>query len=60
MKEDYDHLRTERLDLQEEDFLPEYFVKDAPTYKRNPIAINLPWLINGAPTLALQSRFMGE
>jgi len=34
--------------------------KDAPTFKRNEVAINLPWLINGAPFNDLKTRFMGE
>ncbi|CDW84894.1 UNKNOWN [Stylonychia lemnae] len=45
---------------QDDDFLPEYLVKDAPSYKRNPVSINLPWLINGAPNIDLKTRFMGE
>jgi len=34
--------------------------KDSPGFKRNTVAINLPWLINGAPVQNIQSRFMGE
>jgi hypothetical protein len=34
--------------------------KDAPTYKRNEVSINLPWLINGAPFNEIKTRFMGE
>lgn len=33
---------------------------DAPSYKRNIEAINLPWLINGAPDMDIQMRFLGE
>jgi hypothetical protein len=43
-----------------EDFLPDYLVKDAPSYKRNTVPINLPWLIIGAPTIDIKTRFMGE
>lgn len=44
----------------DDDFLPDYLIKDAPTYKRNTTAINLPWLISGAPTIDIKTRFMGE
>jgi len=63
---DYDHLAKhekgarEQADLDDDDFLPDYLAKDAPTFKRNEVAINLPWLINGAPFNELKTRFMGE
>jgi hypothetical protein len=50
----------EQADLDDDDFLPDYLAKDAPTFKRNEVAINLPWLINGAPFNELKTRFMGE
>jgi len=40
--------------------LPDYFVEGAPTYKRNVVSINLPWLISGAPDISIQTRFLGE
>jgi hypothetical protein len=40
--------------------LPDYLAKDAPSFKRNEVSINLPWLINGAPFNELKTRFMGE
>ena len=50
---EYDHLSKARkgthAEIDDEDFLPDFMAKDAPTVKRNPISINLPWLINGAP-----------
>jgi hypothetical protein len=49
-----------KSDANDEDFLPDYLVKNAPTFKRNPISINMPWLINGAPSIELKTRFMGE
>jgi citrate lyase synthetase len=69
LKDDYDHLQkgpghatieNTGFDIGDEEFLPDYFVEDAPTYKRNTVAINLPWLINGAPDIEIQTRFMGE
>jgi len=60
LKDDYDHLKKLDINVQDEEFLPDYFVKDAPTYKRNPVSINLPWLINGAPNIDIKTRFMGE
>ena len=61
LDDDYDHLsKGKNTSAQDEDFLPDYMVKDAPTYKRNEVAINLPWLINGAPFNELKTRFMGE
>lgn len=48
------------MDLGENEYLPDYFVIDAPSYKRNTVAINLPWLINGAPEIEIQTRFVGE
>lgn len=59
LKDDYDHLGNER-DISEEDFLPDYFSKDSQEYKRNPITINLPWLINGAPNMEMKTRYMGD
>lgn len=47
-------------EIDDDDFLPDYMAKDAPTYKRNPVSINLPWLINGAPFNEIKTRFMGE
>ena len=35
-------------------------IEDAPTFKRNEVNINLPWLINGAPFNEIRTRFMGE
>ena len=61
LADDYDHLAKETKDkkttgdkqfgteIDDDDFLPDYLAKDAPEYKRNPVSINLPWLINGAP-----------
>lgn len=46
--------------MKDDDFLPDYLVKDAPSYKRNTVAINLPWLISGAPSIEIKTRFMGE
>lgn len=70
LQDDYDHLKKERTDRQiiedtgfdlgDDEFLPDYFVQDAPSYKRNTVAINLPWLINGAPDIDIQTRFLGE
>merc|ERR1711990_30382 len=45
---------------EQDEFLPDYLVPDAPTYKRNTVAINLPWLINGAPDIPIQTRFLPE
>jgi hypothetical protein len=53
-------LRKDRVEIDDDEFLPDYMVKDAPTYKRNPVAINLPWLINGAPSIDIKTRYMGE
>jgi hypothetical protein len=44
----------------DEDFLLEYLVKDAASYKRNTVPINLHWLIIGAPTIDIKTRFMRE
>ena len=67
MEDDYDHLAKDKgmktdhgTEVDDDEFLPDYMVKDAPTYKRNPVSINLPWLINGAPFNDLKTRFMGE
>jgi hypothetical protein len=48
--------------VKDDEFLPDYFSKDAIdlTFKRNPLSINLPWLINGAPNIDIKTRFMGE
>ena len=60
--DDYDHLSKGKdhatiqntgFDIGDDEFLPDYFVLDAPTYKRNTVAINLPWLINGAPDIPI-------
>ena len=67
--DEYDHLskgdnhatiQNTGFDIGDDEFLPDYFVLDAPTYKRNTVAINLPWLINGAPDIPIQTRFLGE
>ena len=69
LQDDYDHLKKEKghatiestgFDIGDDEFLPDYFVLDAPSYKRNTVAINLPWLINGAPELPIHTRFLGE
>jgi len=65
LDDSYDHLAGEKkssfgTEFEDDEFLPDYMVKDAPTYKRNPMSINLPWLINGAPYNELKTRFMGE
>ena len=45
---------------EQDEYLPDYLVPDAPTYKRNTVPINLPWLINGAPEIPIQTRFLPE
>jgi hypothetical protein len=69
LEDDYDHLSAIKIPTgvsqsqvlpNDEDFLPDYLVKDAPSYKRNTVPINLPWLISGAPTIDIKTRFMGE
>lgn len=66
MDDSYDHLSKEKTtkdfgtEIDDEDFLPDFFEGDAPSYKRNPVSINLPWLINGAPFNEIRTRFMGE
>ena len=69
LQDDYDHLKKEKghatientgFDIGDDEFLPDYFVLDAPSYKRNTVSINLPWLINGAPELPIHTRFLGE
>lgn len=66
LDDSYDHLASESkkndfgTELNDDDFLPDYMAKDAPTYKRNPVSINMPWLINGAPFNEIKTRFMGE
>jgi hypothetical protein len=65
LADEYDHLSTQKATtkgkvVSDDDFLPDYLVKDAPTYKRNTVSINLPWLISGAPTIDIKTRFMGE
>jgi hypothetical protein len=54
------HPELIRKNIEDEEFLPDYLIKDAPSYKRNPLSINLPWLINGAPDIEIKTRFMGE
>jgi len=69
LEDDYDHLKKGKdaatientgYDIGDDEFLPDYFVQDAPTYKRNTVSINLPWLVNGAPEIDIQTRFLGE
>ena len=66
LSDDYDHLSgkkptaTASIVNDDDDFLPDYMVKDAPSYKRNVVSINMPWLISGAPTIDIKTRFMGE
>jgi hypothetical protein len=69
LQDDYDHLKKESnhatiestgYDIGDDEFLPDYFVEGAPTYKRNTVSINMPWLINGAPEIDIQTRFLGE
>lgn len=69
LQDDYDHLKKKEgfatiqnsgYDIGDDEFLPDYFVEGAPSYKRNVEAINMPWLINGAPELEIQTRFLGE
>ena len=69
LQDDYDHLqkgenhatiKSTGYDIGDDEFLPDYFVLNAPTYKRNTVAINLPWLVSGAPEIDIQNRFMGE
>ena len=59
LDDEYDHL-TKPTQIEDDEFLPDHFMKKAPEYKRNPIAINLPWLINGAPEIDIKTRFMGD
>ena len=67
LEDGYDHLAKGKgnsaqfgAEVDDDEFLPDYMAKDAPTYKRNPVSINLPWLINGAPFNEIKTRFMGE
>ena len=67
LDDSYDHLASDKsktggfgAEMEDDDFLPDYMAKDAPTFKRNPVSINLPWLINGAPFNEIKTRFMGE
>ena len=65
LDDSYDHLSKEGgaktpTQLEDEDFLPDYLKKDAPTFKRNDVSINLPWLINGAPFYEIKTRFLSE
>jgi len=64
LDDSYDHLSKEKdsagMEINEDDFLPDYMAKDAQNFKRNEVSINLPWLINGAPFNELKTRFMGE
>lgn len=53
-------MKKSNSEIKDEEFLPDYLVKDAPTFKRNLVSINLPWLINGAPNMDIKTRFMGE
>jgi citrate lyase synthetase len=53
-------LKKDRIEIDDDEFLPDYLVKDAVQFKRNPVSINLPWLINGAPSIDIKTRFMGE
>jgi hypothetical protein len=64
LDDEYDHLskgeRNGKKAIDDEEFLPDFFAKDAPSFKRNEVSINLPWLINGAPFNEIKTRFMGE
>ena len=62
MSKDEKHATVQNtgFDIADDEFLPDYFVQDAPSYKRNTVSINLPWLINGAPDIEIQTRFIGE
>lgn len=60
MSKDLGNKKKSPTDLDDEDFLPDYLAKDATTFKRNEVSINLPWLINGAPFNEIKTRFMGE
>ncbi len=68
LADDYDHLSVDKkekggqfgVQIEDDDFLPDYLAKNAPQVKRNPVAINLPWLINGAPSNELRGGFMGQ
>jgi hypothetical protein len=64
LSDEYDHLKSNE-NIDDDDFLPDYFNKDAldpdaPEIKRNPINLNLPWLINGAPEMDVKIRFVGD
>jgi hypothetical protein len=59
LQDDYDHLKGKK-DMEDSDFLPDYFSKEQPEIKRNPINLNLPWLINGVPEMEIKSRYMGD
>ncbi|CAI2373281.1 unnamed protein product [Moneuplotes crassus] len=59
LKEDYDHLGADDF-IEEDEFLPEFFSKDIPDYKRNPKNLNIPWLINGVPEMEIKQRFLGD
>ena len=48
---DFATIQSTGFDIGDDEFLPDYFVEDAPTYKRNEVAINLPWLVSGAPEI---------
>lgn len=71
LDDDYDHLKKKDgsttientgYDIGDEEFLPDYFVINAQekSYKRNTASINMPWLINGAPEIDIETRFIGE
>jgi len=44
----------------DDEFLPDFNMKEFKDYKRNPSTIDLPWLINGAPLMPIYTRFVGE
>lgn len=68
LADEYDHLSSAQdskqshfgVQLDDSDFLPDYLATDVPLVKRNTVSINLPWLINGAPSNEIQTRFMCE
>lgn len=70
MRDDYDHLakpfrsvgKDVSVQVDDEDFLPDYLQtsQEALNIKRNPVSINLPWLIKGTPQIEIRDRYMGE
>lgn len=42
--------------------MPDFYLEDNTdsSFKRNEVAINLPWLINGAPDIPISGRITGE